>query len=256
MAGLDYVDPLFDPHAALQRFKQHPFVRELLRGGHLVRFGAKALPEGGWNTQPTLYADGALIAGDAANFVNSMRLKGIHLAMRSGMLAAETAFDAVRAGDTSATRLQRYKAAVDTSAIRAELYPVRNVHQAFAGGLFAGSIYAGLTMATNGQWPGELEGHAGHTRMATLDTYYGLKKRDILGASNAVAPNRVLTFDKATSVHHWVRITRRTSRSICWCTPTSATRCAAPSTGTRACGSARPTSTNRRRRRRWPPARR
>ena len=97
-----------------------------------MRYGAKALPEGGWNTQPRSTSTAALIVGDAANFVNSMRLKGIHLAMRSGMLAAETAFDAVRAGDTSAARLQRYKALVDESAIRTELYPVRNVHQAFS----------------------------------------------------------------------------------------------------------------------------
>ena len=77
----------------------------------MVRYGAKALPEGGWNTQPQLFFDGALIVGDAANFVNSMRLKGIHLAMRSGMLAAESAFEAVRAGDTSATALASLQAA-------------------------------------------------------------------------------------------------------------------------------------------------
>jgi electron-transferring-flavoprotein dehydrogenase len=202
VVGLDYKDPLFDPHAALQRFKQHPFVRDLLHGGHLVRFGAKALPEGGWNTQPTLFADGALIAGDAANFVNSMRLKGIHLAMRSGMLAAETAFEAVRAGDTSRARLHRYKAAVDASAIRTELYPVRNVHQAFGYGTYVGAAFAGLAMATSGWWPGDLAGHAGHRQMATLDRYYGLRKRDIIGGSNAVAADRVLTFDKVTSVHY------------------------------------------------------
>jgi electron-transferring-flavoprotein dehydrogenase len=202
VVGLDYKDPLFDPHAALQRFKQHPFVRELLQGGHLVRFGAKALPEGGWNTQPTLFADGALIAGDAANFVNSMRLKGIHLAMRSGMLAAETAFEAVRAGDTSRARLRRYKTAIDASAIRTELYPVRNVHQAFGYGTYVGAAFAGLAMATKGWWPGDLAGHAGHTQMETLDAYYGLRKRDIIRGSNAVAPDRVLTFDKVTSVHY------------------------------------------------------
>ena len=202
VVGLDYRDPLFDPHAAFQRFKLHPFVADLLRGGHLVRFGAKALPEGGWNTQPKLYADGALITGDAANFVNSMRLKGIHLAMRSGMLAAETAFTAVRDGDTSAARLRRYKQAVDASAIRTELYPVRNVHQAFSGGLYAGAAFAALAMATNGGLASDITGHPGHTRMVSLDAYYGLKKRDILAASNAVVPDRTLTFDKVTSVHH------------------------------------------------------
>ena len=79
---------------------------------------------------------------------------------------------------------------------------MRNVHQAFAGGTYAGAAFAGLAMATNGWWPGDLAGHPGHTRMATLDAYYGLKKRDIIGGSNAVVPDRVLTFDKATSVHY------------------------------------------------------
>jgi electron-transferring-flavoprotein dehydrogenase len=202
VVGLDYKDPLLDPHAAFQRFKTHPFVAGLLEGGQLVRFGAKALPEGGWNTQPALAADGALIVGDAANFVNSMRLKGIHLAMRSGMLAADTAFAAVRADDTSRARLAAYKAAVDASVIRRELYPVRNVHQAFGAGTYAGAAFAGLAMITGGRWPEDLVGHAGHTQMATLGKYYGLEKRDPLAASNAVTPDRVLTFDKVTSVHY------------------------------------------------------
>ena len=88
---------MFDPHVTFQHFKRHPLVASLLAGGQMVRYGAKALPEGGWHTIPRVYADGVLIAGDAGGFVNSMRLKGIHLAMRTGMLAAETAFDAVRA---------------------------------------------------------------------------------------------------------------------------------------------------------------
>ena len=92
---------MFDPHVTFQHFKRHPLVASLLEGGQMVRYGAKALPEGGWHTIPRVYADGVLIAGDAGGFLNSMRLKGIHLAMRTGMLAAEAAFDAVRAGDTS-----------------------------------------------------------------------------------------------------------------------------------------------------------
>ncbi len=202
VVGLDYQDPLLDPHAAFQRFKTHPFVAKILEGGQVVRFGAKALPEGGWNTQPALFADGALITGDAANFVNSMRLKGIHLAMRSGMLAAETAFAAVRAGDPSAARLSAYKAAVDASVIKTELYPVRNVHQAFGAGTYVGAAFAGLAMAAGGRWPEDLHGHAGHSRMQTIGAYYGLEKRDVLVGSNAVAADRRLTFDKVTSVHY------------------------------------------------------
>src|SRR5438046_377876 len=147
VAGLDYQDPLFDPHVAFNRSKQHPFISRLLDGGQMIRYGAKALPEGGWNTMPRVYMDGGLIAGDAGNFLNSMRLKGIHLAMRTGMLAAETAFDAVRADDTSATALKAYKDRIDRSAVRDELYPVRNVHQAFGYGLLPGMAFAGLAVA-------------------------------------------------------------------------------------------------------------
>ena len=202
VVGLDYKDPLFDPHAAFQHFKRHPFISSILDGGSLVRYGAKALPEGGWNTQPHLFVDGALIVGDAANFVNSMRLKGIHLAMRSGMLAAETAFDAVRAGDTSHNTLSAYKHRVDASAIKTELYPVRNVHQAFGGGLVSGGMYAGIAMLTKGALLPELSGDYGHHEMRTLENYYGLAKRDILVPSNAAPIDRKLTFDKVTGAHY------------------------------------------------------
>jgi electron-transferring-flavoprotein dehydrogenase len=202
VVGLSYRDPLFDPHAAFQRFKLHPFVRSILEGGQMLRYGAKALPEGGWNTQPTLFFDGGLIVGDAANFVNSMRLKGIHLAMRSGMLAAETAFDAIRKGDVSAAALRRYKTLVHESAIKTELYPVRNVHQAFSHGFYAGSLFAGVAMFTGGRMVEDMEGEPGHTRLRHLDDYYGLHKRDILTGSNAVTPDRKLVFDKVTNVHY------------------------------------------------------
>ncbi len=173
VVGLDYRDPLFDPHVAFNRFKQHPFVATLLDGGQMVRYGAKALPEGGWNTIPRLHMDGAMIAGDAGGVMNSIRLKGIHLAMRTGMLAAETAFEAVRSGDTSAAALRRYQERIDRGPVKSELYPVRNVHQAFGHGLLAGLLFSGLTLLTNGRWPARLKGHAGHTRMQTLASYSG-----------------------------------------------------------------------------------
>jgi len=201
VVGLDYRDPLFDPHVAFNRFKQHPFVSTLLDGGQMVRYGAKALPEGGWNTIPRLHMDGAMIAGDAGSVLNSIRLKGIHLAMRTGMLAAETAFDAVRSGDTSAAALQRYQERIDRGPVRSELYPVRNVHQAFGHGLLAGLMFSGLTLLTNGRWPARLKGHAGHTRMQTLASYY--RRADLPGeAHTAPPPDRRLTFDKTTNVHY------------------------------------------------------
>jgi electron-transferring-flavoprotein dehydrogenase len=202
VVGLEYRDPLFDPHAAFQHFKLHPFISSILDGGQLVRYGARALPEGGWNTQPQLFLHGALIVGDAANLVNSMRLKGIHLAMRSGMLAAETAFEAVRAGNTTASGLSSYKTRVDASAIKSELYPVRNVHQAFGHGLIAGSTYAGAAMFTKGNLLPDIAGHAGHRLIKKIEDYYGLAKRDILVPSNAAPIDRKLTFDKVTGAHY------------------------------------------------------
>jgi electron-transferring-flavoprotein dehydrogenase len=176
-------------------------VSGVLEGGTMVRYGAKALPEGGWNTIPRPYMDGGLIAGDAGGYMNSMRLKGIHLAMRTGMLAAEAAFEAIREGDTSASSLERYQRAIDSGPVKAELYPVRNVHQAFGHGLFAGLAFSGLSLLTRGRWLEDLHGRAGHERMKTLAWYYGL---DVPASrtSNATAIDRRLTFDKVTNVHY------------------------------------------------------
>jgi electron-transferring-flavoprotein dehydrogenase len=203
VVGLDYRDPLFDPHMSFNRFKQHPFVSDLLSGGQMIRYGAKALPEGGWNTIPRTFMSGGLIAGDAGGFMNSLRLKGVHLAMRTGMLAAETAFDAVRAGDTSASVLGAYQRRIDASPVKKELYPVRNVHQAFSFGLLPGLIHAGLAVVTGGWWPGTIPGHAGHERMRKVVEYHGAPgSGDVPVPSNETPTDRVLTFDKLTNVHY------------------------------------------------------
>ena len=200
VAGLDYRNPLFDPHDAFQRFKRHPLVAALLADGQMVRYGAKALPEGGWHAIPRCHVDGALVVGDAAGFLNSMRLKGIHLAMRSGMCAAETAFEAIRAGDPSADRLGRYASLVASGPIKRELYPVRNAHQAFGHGLISGVLYAGLSLVTRGWWFRDpMPAHAGHERMWTVSRYAD-------GGAPAPSPmapvDRKLTFDKLTNVHY------------------------------------------------------
>ena len=202
VAGLDYRDPLFDPHDAFQQLKTHPFVASLLRDATLVKYGAKALPESGWHSIPRLTADGVIIAGDAGGFLNSLRLKGIHLAMRTGMLAGETAFAAVRAGDTSHVRLDAYETAVRDGLVGHELRPVRNVHQAFGHGLLAGVAYAGVAMVTGGWWVRDpIPSVPGHARLATLADVHGAG-----AATAAAAPppkyDRRLTFDRVTGVHH------------------------------------------------------
>lgn len=203
VSGLDYKDPMFDPHMTFQHFKRHPMIAKLLEGGQMVRYGAKALPEGGWHAIPRPYTDGALIVGDAGGFLNSMRLKGVHLAMKTGMLAAEAAFDAVRAGDVSAAKLGRYQELIDGSSVRRELYPVRNVHQSFGYGLLPGLMYSGLSLMTGGWWIRDpMPAHAGHERMQTRAEYYNGRPPEPHASVRPSKIDRQLTFDRLTNVHY------------------------------------------------------
>ena len=203
VSGLDYRDPMFDPHVTFQHFKRHPLVASLLRDGQMVRYGAKALPEGGWHTVPRVFADGLLIAGDAGGFVNSMRLKGIHLAMRTGMLAAESAFDAIRAGDLSAGSLQSYERRIAASDVKTELFPVRNVHQSFNHGLLAGVAYSGFALVSRGWWIRDpMPSHAGFERIQKIADYYRDGHPDPDATVNPAKIDRQLTFDRLTNVHY------------------------------------------------------
>ncbi len=203
VVGLDYRDTTFDPYVAFQQFKRHPFVSGLIAAGQMVRYGAKVLPERGWYAIPRCYTDGALIIGDAGGFLDSLRLKGIHLAMRSGMLAAEAAYESLEINDFSAARLSRYEELINKSSIRRELYPVRNVHQSFSYGLLAGLAYSGLAMVTGGWWIRDpLIGHAGHKRLAKLVSDYPRRSSFSEPLASTVTVNRKTTFDKLTSVYY------------------------------------------------------
>jgi len=129
--GLDYEDPTFDLHREFQRFKTHPMLRAILADGECLRYGAKALPGGGLYAMPRLSGDGWLLAGDAAGAVNMARLKGVHLALKTGMLAGEAAFRALQAGDTSRAVLKSYDEAFESSWAHAELHATRNFRTAF-----------------------------------------------------------------------------------------------------------------------------
>ena len=122
VVGLDYRDPFLDPHGLFQKMKAHPRVAELLQGGKMVKYGARAISEGGWYCIPKTYADGLLLIGEAAGFLNAMRLKGIHLGIKTGMLAAETALEALERDDWSAAVLKGFEDRVNSSSVREELY--------------------------------------------------------------------------------------------------------------------------------------
>ena len=202
VTGLDYQDPRIDPHHAFQSFKEHKFARQILEGGKMVRYGAKTLPYGGWLTMPRIYGNGWMLLGDAASFLNSQRLKGIHLAMKSGMLAAEAAFDALLSGNASADTLSEYKAAVDRSWIREELWPVRNFHQAFEHGLLEGMVKAGLQQVMRGANLGpDSKNKAGYTRMQKLDAMGPVDADRVPITFNAKGDGK-LTFDRLTDVYH------------------------------------------------------
>jgi electron-transferring-flavoprotein dehydrogenase len=197
VTGLDAHDPTNDPHGNLQRFKTHPYVRALLEGGKPVAYGAKAIPEGGWWAMPQLSADGLLLCGDTGGFLNGARLKGIHLAMKSGMLAAETLFECLLAGDFAKERLARYETRVASSWAATELRGVRNFHQGFEGGLFAGMFNTGVGLLTGGRdWRlrDRAPNVAGHERMRRL------ARAHPSGKPAAAKADARLTFDKLADV--------------------------------------------------------
>jgi len=204
VTGLDYGDPLLDPHAEFQKFKQHPFVARLLEGGKMIRYGAKTIVAGGLHAMPQIYADGVLLVGDCAGFLNSQRLKGIHTAIKSGMLAAETIFEALLANDFSKNQLKLYEQLVGESWIMTELRKVRNFHAAFRHGRWLGLANAGLQFLTGGRAWGIFDrasAEPGHEAMRKLSTY-GYHGDQIEQRYNGLRFDGKLTFNKLTDVYH------------------------------------------------------
>ena len=192
--GLEYSDPQFDPHEAFQKWKTHPFIKKILEGGKLVRYGAKTIPAGGWYSMPRNYVDGGLIIGDSGSFLDSQRLKGIHMAIKSGMLAAETIFDALKTGDASAKTLSTFPKKVDQSYIKKELWAVRNFHQSFKYGLYGGLFHTGLQFVTGGRGLIDpMRAHAGH------EAYKKINGRPV---PERFKGDGKLTFDRLTDVYH------------------------------------------------------
>jgi len=193
--GLEYADPLYDPHEAFQKYKTHPFIRRVLEGGKLVRYGAKTIPAGGWYSMPRNYVDGGLIIGDSASFLDAQKLKGIHMAIKSGMLAAETILDALVRGDASAKTLSAFEERVNSSWAKKQLWSVRNFHQGFQHGLVPGLINAAFQQISGGRGLVDpMRMHAGHEAYAKLD---GRKP-----PAERFKGDGKLTFDRLTDVYH------------------------------------------------------
>jgi electron-transferring-flavoprotein dehydrogenase len=198
VVALESHSPLFDPHETFQKYKTHPYVRNILEGGKLVRYGAKTVPYGGWYSMPRSYVDGGLIIGDSASLLNSQRLKGIHTAIKSGMLAAETIYEALCAGDKSAKTLGKYPQKIEESWIKKELWAVRNFHQAFQNGLWSGLVHSALQFVTGGR--GLVD------PMRSKPGYQEYRKLNLDGTlvdqSTRFKGDGKLTFDRLTDVYH------------------------------------------------------
>ncbi len=194
---LDYENPYLSPFDEMQRFKTHPEVRKILEGGRRVAYGARAINEGGLQSVPKLYFPGGALIGCAAGFVNVPRIKGTHNAMKSAMLAAESAFDAIAAGSNGETELSGYEDAFNKSWIYKDLHKVRNARPALAKfGAKWGTLYAGFDMWMNTIGLGFLMPTLKHVHKDNEAT----KKAADCQPIDYPKPDGVISFDKLSSV--------------------------------------------------------
>ncbi|MFM5954327.1 MAG: electron transfer flavoprotein-ubiquinone oxidoreductase, partial [Novosphingobium sp.] len=195
VTALDYKNPYVYPFEEFQRWKQHPEIRAVLEGGRRVSYGARVINEGGWQSVPKLDFPGGALIGCSAGFVNVPRIKGSHTAMKSGMLAAEAAAEAIAAGRTSDS-LGEYDAAVRESWIATELKKVQNAEPLVAkwgGGL--GTMLAGADM-----WLRTLFGFGLWKPMKHHADYTDTQRADLYQPIAYPKPDGVISFDRLSSV--------------------------------------------------------
>jgi len=195
VTALNAHDPRNDPHGYFQMMKLHPWIASLLAGGKMVKYGAKTISEGGYWAMPQLYSDGLMLVGESAGFLNSMRLKGIHLGIKSGMMAAQTAFAALQKEDYSAETLRCYDEKFHGSWAAKELYKVRNFHQPYEKGLIWGGINTGAQLVTGGR--------GFSSRIRTKADHLSMGHKVEVAGEGELTPSKfdgTLTFDKLTDV--------------------------------------------------------
>ncbi len=196
VVGLDYKNPYLSPFEEFQRFKTHPKIRDTFKNGRRISYGARALNEGGIQCLPKLTFPGGVLVGCDAGTLNMPKIKGTHTAMKSGMLAAEAAFEALQAGNTqtaTGNELTAYTDKFQQSWVQEELHAARNVRPSFKWGLIVGTLYTGIDQILfRGKAPWTIKhGHADHETLLTKDQATPI---------DYPKPDGVLTFDKLSSV--------------------------------------------------------
>ncbi|MCC6137997.1 MAG: 4Fe-4S dicluster domain-containing protein, partial [Bdellovibrionaceae bacterium] len=192
--------PMLDAHRELQKLKTHPLLKEMLKDGQVIAYGGKTLPAGGWYSMSKLYTHGMMACGDTVSMVDVKKLKGIHLAMKAGMLAGQTAVEALVANDFSESFLKTYSDRVEASYIKTELWKTRNFHQTLSKGLFASAPGLMLQEMTGG-WsfgdPKKIE-HQDYEETKTYAEVWGSEKSK---DNELPTADGKLFFDKLSSVY-------------------------------------------------------
>ena len=197
VVGLDYQNPYMSPFSEMQRYKTHPAIREVLEGGTRIAYGARALSEGGLQSLPKLTFPGGVLVGDTAGFLNVPRIKGIHAAMKSGMLAAEAIAEVLKeehVSDDSNTEAVKYSELFRNSWLYHELHKVRNIRPSFKWGLFGGLAYSGLEEYI-------FRGKAPWTLRHRSPDYASLRKAQERRPIDYPKADGQLTFDRTSSVY-------------------------------------------------------
>ena len=191
VVGLDYANPYLSPFEEFQRFKTHPAIAPIFKGGRRVSYGARALTEGGYQSVPKLTFPGGALVGCGAGFMDVPKIKGIHNAMKSGMAAAEAVADLL-ASDGGENEAASYRERLATSWVMTELKAARNIRPGFRFGLFGGLLHAAVdTYILRGRAPWTLAHHRDHEETMPAASYLPF---------DYPKPDGKLTFDRLSSV--------------------------------------------------------
>ena len=192
VVGLDYANPHLSPYEEFQRFKTHPEIRKVFEGGRRVAYGARALSEGGFQSVPKLSFPGGVLVGDTAGFLNVPKVKGTHMAMKSGIEAAAAIFAHLHTNSETGSECLGYPERLKQSWLWDELYSVRNIRPSFRWGLFGGIAYSAIdSYLLKGRAPWTLRHHADHSQ---------LKRAADCAPIVYPRPDRKISFDRLSSV--------------------------------------------------------
>ena len=189
VVGLDYKNPYLSPYLEFQRFKHHPEIKKILEGGRRINYGARALNEGGIQSLPKLTFPGGMLVGCEAGFLNVPKIKGTHLAMKSGIIAASTILENIDTKD----EISNFEDQIKNSWVWSELYKVRNIRPSFKWGFWKAIVYSALdTYIFRGNAPWTIDHHG--------TDHESLENKNKHEKINYPKPDNIISFDRLTNV--------------------------------------------------------